>query len=527
MAASNNSLLESTFIHLKGISTKTEKKLWNAGIESIRQLAQCEFGQREKFREQLAESLRALGAGDIRFFIDRLPQSEYYRVACSAPERLLFLDIETTGLSIDYHYVTVIGWYYDGVYRCWIPGTDPSPLFEDLRSSDMLVTFNGRRFDCRFLNALFDVEDFSMKPQIDLRFVCNKLYGRGGQKVVEKRIGFKRPKRYKDVDGREAVVLWYKFLRGSDEDLDRLIAYNLLDIVGMAHILREVCKKQARDNGLRIPDALDSFAMAPQKALSRFLPEAFPSADVRINARRVCAPKITAVDLLDTENLSVVGIDLAGVESRNTGVCALDGNQAYTRVFHFDDDLLAFVSEMHPTLISIDAPLSLPAGRMQVGDDDPGRAEFGITRYCERELHRRGVSAYPALIPSMQRLTSRGITLAREFVAQGYRVIESFPGAAQDIMQIPRKKTDVKVLRDGLSSFGICGEFETGNVVHDELDAITCAIVGRFYLSDLFEPIGNPQEGYLIVPSLTKRAECAAEYEFNPSLGYSWDIFVT
>ena len=60
-------------------------------------------------------------------------------------------------------------------------------------------------------------------------------------------------------------------------------------------------------------------------------------------------------------------------------------------------------------------------------------------RECERELKRRGVNVYPCLIPSMQKLTARGIRLARSLRERGIPVIESYPGAAQDIMRIPRK----------------------------------------------------------------------------------------
>ncbi|KKL74066.1 hypothetical protein LCGC14_2068580, partial [marine sediment metagenome] len=51
-------------------------------------------------------------------------------------------------------------------------------------------------------------------------------------------------------------------------------------------------------------------------------------------------------------------------------------------------------------------------------------------------------------------------------------VIESYPGAAQDILNIPRKNKGVDLLSEALTKYGIVGHL---NVSHDELDAVTAA----------------------------------------------------
>ena len=123
-------------------------------------------------------------------------------------------------------------------------------------------------------------------------------------------------------------------------------------------------------------------------------------------------------------------------------------------------------------------------------------------RECERELKRRGINVYPCLIPSMQKLTARGMRLTRTFRERGVPVIESYPGAAQDIMRIPRKGAGPEWLKAGLQEFGISGEYETKNVTHDELDAITSALVGTFYLAGMSESLGTDDEEPLIIPRL-------------------------
>jgi len=84
----------------------------------------------------------------------------------------------------------------------------------------------------------------------------------------------------------------------------------------------------------------------------------------------------------------------------------------------------------------------------------------------------------------------------------GIPVIESFPGAAQDIMGIPRKRVSQEFLAKGLERFGVEGDFIKNQISHDELDAITSAIVGLFFWSGKFEALGNIEEEYLIIPAL-------------------------
>jgi dephospho-CoA kinase len=123
-------------------------------------------------------------------------------------------------------------------------------------------------------------------------------------------------------------------------------------------------------------------------------------------------------------------------------------------------------------------------------------------RRCERELKRRGINVYPCLLPSMQGLTRRGMHLAQRLRSAGVPVIESYPGAAQDIMGIPRKGAGIELLKQGLTDFGIQGRFAEDAVSHDELDAITSAIVGSFFLSRQYEALRGPSEDALIIPNL-------------------------
>jgi predicted nuclease with RNAse H fold len=94
--------------------------------------------------------------------------------------------------------------------------------------------------------------------------------------------------------------------------------------------------------------------------------------------------------------------------------------------------------------------------------------------------------------------------LAEQLRNEGLPVIESYPGAAQDILGIPRKGSSLEELKWGLNRAGIRGRYVKGRVTHDEVDAITSALVGLFYLADDYVALGTAREDYLIVPRSPK-----------------------
>lgn len=174
--------------------------------------------------------------------------------------------------------------------------------------------------------------------------------------------------------------------------------------------------------------------------------------------------------------MRAIGIDLTGSEKRPTGVAFLDGNTLVeTARLHTDLAIQEFSEDYAPDIVSIDSPLSLP--------EDPDK----IYRHCELMLKRRGIGVFWCLLPTMKNLTMRGINLATKLRSAGLTVIESYPGAAQDILKIPRKQKGIQLLADALAEFGIRGNLDLS---HDELDAITAAIVGQYYLRGDYEALG-------------------------------------
>jgi len=194
----------------------------------------------------------------------------------------------------------------------------------------------------------------------------------------------------------------------------------------------------------------------------------------------------------------VVGLDLAGVETRPTGFCILEGLNVKTCVVYGDREIIKKIQGIKPKLVAVDAPLSLPAGRKSI-DERTGTH----LRECDRELLRRKIKFFPVTLGPMRKLTSRGIELSKTLEGMHFNVIEVYPGGAQDVLGIPRKQKGLDKLREGLNRLQIKGIANTMSA--DELDAITCAYVGKLFLEGKTLTYGSDDQT-IIMPSSERRA---------------------
>ena len=190
-------------------------------------------------------------------------------------------------------------------------------------------------------------------------------------------------------------------------------------------------------------------------------------------------------------HMSIVGLDLAGVETKPTGFCTLNNMIAETSLVYLDNDILAKIREKHPKIIVIDAPLSLPPGRKSLEERNGEHL-----RPCDRELLRRGIRFFPVTLGPMRKLTMRGINLRCILEAENFKVIEGYPGGAQDVLGIPRKKRGLEKLKAGLESLGIEGL--KSQISDHELDAVTCAYVGKLFLEGKAVTYGAANEGIVM-----------------------------
>ena len=104
-------------------------------------------------------------------------------------------------------------------------------------------------------------------------------------------------------------------------------------------------------------------------------------------------------------------------------------------VLHTDEEIIDFVRRSRTKYVAVDAPLALPKGRHCLGEHCRGRAHF---RACDRVLTWMGIKFFPITIGPMRTLTARGICLKEKLERLGLEVFETYPGAAQDLLGIPR-----------------------------------------------------------------------------------------
>ncbi|NQT20866.1 MAG: DUF429 domain-containing protein [Planctomycetes bacterium] len=513
-------MIQKTFRHIRGIGEVRERLLWKNGthtwgdMESAlregidpRDLLRSNERQTDIFRDGyvssslaqewldvIQKSKQALDKANYDFFLSRLPAEEHWRLFPECLGHALYLDIETTGLSKEANYVTVIGALFQGELYQWVWPEPLDELWELIDNSSAVVTFNGRRFDIPFLRAHFE-RCPDPKAHIDLLYVLRKAGIRGGQKASEEQLGLSRPENLEGVDGGQAVVLWSKALYGDESAYHELLLYNRYDVEMLAQLAQHVYQRLA-DEAMPMNESL-VLGRAGGKCTNH-CPASFSRLRKDWHERQPGSNRLyPAFDSTFRRWPVVVGIDLRGKPKNPTGWVRCEGSLVESHVLYHDEEILEATIAAKPDLVSIDAPLFLPRGRQTVSDDSPCREAGGIVRNAERILWSRHIPVYPALIRHMQGLTQRGIELAAKLRERNIPVIESYPGAAQDILNIPRKGLDQNLLRKGLEQFG----FEiSGEMTHDELDAVTSALVGYFYLADDYEGIGAEDEGYMIVP---------------------------
>lgn len=230
-------MLKATFQCFRGIGPTAEQKLWQRGCLCWRDFRNggADFlspRKRELVGEQLAAAESALAAGLADWFLNRLSGPAKLRLLHDFADRALFLDIETTGLEPFYDEVTTVATWRNGIGQCFVRGFNLELLLPELATAELLVTFNGSRFDLPFLRQEFGID--LMQPHLDLMYPMRSLGYRGGLKVCERQLGFRRT-HSEGADGMEAVRLWYAWRRRRNTDaLRRLIAYNLEDTYCLA-----------------------------------------------------------------------------------------------------------------------------------------------------------------------------------------------------------------------------------------------------------------------------------------------------
>jgi len=232
-------LLERTFVHIQGIGSRTEKRLWDQGIKTWHHFLASEaplFSPTRDalVREELHTSIRH--RGNIHYFGKRLASGEMWRLFGAFRQGAVYLDIETSGGYEGVDEITVIGLYDGHRTQSFVSGVNLDQFEAAISHYDLVITFNGTTFDLPYIRREFP-NIFLPPVHIDLRFLLKRLGYRGGLKRIEKALNIDRAPEIDGLSGYHAVMLWKAFQWGDESALERLIRYNRADIVNLQPLM--------------------------------------------------------------------------------------------------------------------------------------------------------------------------------------------------------------------------------------------------------------------------------------------------
>lgn len=170
-------------------------------------------------------------------------------------EKLLILDIETTGLSSKYNWIYLIGLaYYESEEKKWFveqlfaensseEDKILSALLPYLSSRSLIITYNGDTFDLPFIKARMDKHSISMSTieSLDLYKLLknnNNFFSFPNLKLktVEESLGIFREDQY---SGKECIDFYKEFTKtGSVALREIILKHNHDDLCSMPGLLR-------------------------------------------------------------------------------------------------------------------------------------------------------------------------------------------------------------------------------------------------------------------------------------------------
>ncbi len=257
-----NCPLFNSFTFVKGIGLKTETTLRELGINcwnDVIKKQRPELFPKQKWQalwNGVKSVIGALKILDVSQLTSLIPKVQHWKMIPNFIDRIAYLDIETTGLSPQYSYITTIAVYDGKRVHDFIRGDNLNDFPKFISKFPAIVTFYGKAFDIPFIKQEMGI-DFN-QIHFDLCFLLRGLGIKGGLKRIEKRFGISRGS-LEDLDGYTAVLLWKKFKKSQKKEyLETLLAYNNEDVINLEFLLYKtynllIEKEQVFTSSLEIP----------------------------------------------------------------------------------------------------------------------------------------------------------------------------------------------------------------------------------------------------------------------------------
>ncbi|MEP6890142.1 MAG: ribonuclease H-like domain-containing protein [Nitrospirota bacterium] len=230
-------MIESSFCVLSGVGPKTERRLWRRGVGTWTEFLSSGTipgigpSRKRAYDAELGQAQAHRAQEDARYFGNKLPAREHWRLYEWLRPRTVYLDIETNSFG----QITVVGLYGQGGFTSLVEGESLTRqrLCEELAQYDLLVTFNGTSFDLPVLLA--SIQGLPLdQPHVDLCLLGRQLGYRGGLKAIEHQLGIPRRVDLWGLSGADAGQPWNRWRHRRDEDArERLLAYNEADCVNL------------------------------------------------------------------------------------------------------------------------------------------------------------------------------------------------------------------------------------------------------------------------------------------------------
>jgi len=186
----------------------------------------------------------------------------------------------------------------------------------------------------------------------------------------------------------------------------------------------------------------------------------------------------------ETKESTTIGIDLAGIPKNPTGWALWKNKTISACHLHSDKEIIKNSVTQQPTLVAIDAPLSLPTK--------------GIMRKADTQMREHGYPVFPPRLPPMEKLTLRAIEISQKIIDKGLNIIEVHPTSTRKALKMPLK--DWNRVQQVFLNMGLEGDVRRRVLSPHELDAVTAALTGYLHLNRKTQLIGNTKEGYIVVP---------------------------
>ncbi|TFH31063.1 MAG: hypothetical protein E4G98_00835 [Promethearchaeota archaeon] len=248
-------MIECTFAHLPGIQRKGEVRLWTTHIktwsEMIAHSATHPHFTKKVWARARSEIIRlqaALDRHDFDFLATEIFEEYHWRLIPNLWGKILYLDVEMTGLDLEKDEITTIACYTSQEIRYFIKDVDLPEFVPFLNQFDAICTFDGEKGDLPFLNKAFGIHITQI--HFDLFQISRRLHLHGGLKDLEVRFNLSREE-LSGITGELAIVLWDRYQETHEQKyLDTLVAYNIEDVLHLDSLLQIFYNLLKRENHL-------------------------------------------------------------------------------------------------------------------------------------------------------------------------------------------------------------------------------------------------------------------------------------